>query len=77
MKEIFIQAIPSDAIGLVIYFEDEQQYEHCKKFIYDLESKINKPILGCLNKSLKVLNQDELKSYGLQKISMEGSSNEN
>ena len=73
MKDIFIQAIPRDSIGLVIYFEDEQQYEHCKKFIHDLESRINKPILACLNKSLNLLNHEDLESFGLQKIPMDGS----
>lgn len=75
--DIFLQAIPEDAIAVVIYFDDENHYELCKNFVKNLESRLNKPILACLNKSLKVLNQNDLESFGLQKIPMDGSTIEN
>lgn len=68
MTDILIQTIPQDAAAVVIYFTDENEYESCKHALQELKSKINKPILYCLNKSLKVLNKEDLEEFGLQEI---------
>ncbi|EOR05021.1 hypothetical protein I0P11_07560 [Acinetobacter baumannii] len=68
MTDILIQTIPQDAAAVVIYFTDENEYESCKPILQELKSKINKPILYCLNKSLKVLNKEDLEEFGLQEI---------
>lgn len=68
MTDILVQTIPQDAAAVVIYFTDENEYESYKHVIQELKSKINKPILYCLNKSLKVLNKEDLKEFGLQEI---------
>lgn len=70
MTDILIQTIPQDAVAVVIYFTDENEYESCKHLLQDLKSKINKPILYCLNKSLKVLNKEDLEEFGLQEIQL-------
>jgi hypothetical protein len=68
MTDILLQTIPKDAAAVVIYFSDESEYESYKQVIQDLKSKINKPVLACLNKSLKVLNKEDLEGFGLQEI---------
>ena len=73
MTDIFVQAIPEDATAVVLYFNDENEYELCKYLVKNLESRINKPVLACLNQSLKVLNKEDLESFGLQKIPMDES----
>lgn len=68
MTDILIQTIPQDAAAVVIYFTDANEYESLKHVIQDLKSRINKPVLACLNKSLKVLNKEDLEEFGLQEI---------
>jgi GTPase Era involved in 16S rRNA processing len=68
MTDIFVQAISQDAVAVVIYFTDANEYESLKHVIQDLKSRINKPVLACLNKSLKVLNQEDLESFGLKRV---------
>ena len=77
MTDIFVQAIPEDAAAVVIYFTDENEYESVKKALLDIKAQINKPFIACLDKSIKVLNHEDLESFGLQKIPMDGSTIEN
>ncbi len=68
MTNTFVQTIPDSAVDLIFYVKD--RYD-CKS-LYDEAQKIqnlmNKPVIICINDSLEILNHEDLKRFGLQKV---------
>lgn len=68
MTDSFIQTISEETVGLVVYLKDADEYEKSHKALLDFQQKINKPVLICLNEKIELLNPDDLKRFGLQRI---------
>lgn len=70
MTEVLVQSIAASSAGLIVYLKDEDEYQNIKETLDDFQEKIDKPVLICLNAKIELLNIDDLKRFGLQRIEM-------
>lgn len=70
MTEVLVQFIAAGSAGLIVYLKDEDEYQNIKATLADFQEKIDKPILICLNEKIELLNIEDLKRFGLQRIEM-------
>ncbi len=70
MAEVLVQSIAASSVGLIVYLKDEDKYQNIKENLADFQEKIDKPILICLNEKIELLNIEDLKRFGLQRIKM-------
>lgn len=68
MTDLLVQTISEETVGLVVYVKDLDEYQNIKNTLTDFQEKINKPVLICLNEKIELLNPDDLKRFGLQRI---------
>ncbi|OTH00809.1 hypothetical protein B9T30_01655 [Acinetobacter sp. ANC 4973] len=70
MTEVLVQSIEARSAGLIVYLKDEDEYQNIKETLADFQEKTDKPILICLNEKIELLNIEDLKRFGLQRIEM-------
>lgn len=68
MTNTFVQTIPDSAVGLIFYVTDRHDFENVYDEAQKIQSVMNKPVIICMNDSLDVLNHEDLKRFGLQKV---------
>ena len=70
MIDLLVQTISEEIAGLVIYVKGPDEYQNIKNKLTDFQEKIDKPVLICLNAKIELLNIEDLKRFGLQRIEM-------
>lgn len=70
MTDLLVQTISEEIAGLVVYVKGPDEYQNIKNTLTDFQEKINKPVLICCNEKIELLNADDLKRFGLQRIEM-------
>lgn len=68
MTNTFVQTIPDSAVGLIFYVTDRHDLKNVYAEAQKIQSLMNKPVIICMNDSLKVLNHEDLKRFGLQRV---------
>lgn len=68
MTNTFVQTIPESAVGLIFYVKDSCDYQSLYDEAQKIQNLMNKPVIICINDSLEILNHEDLKRFGLQKV---------